>query len=307
MEPGSDHELHYEPLPPGKRGLLIALLYHLKERYGLELQDIAAPARSVSINDYCRRSAPKAEPAIFRGVYRTVRARPEALAPWASAAFATLYGEEPEAAPPDMGALLAQLFPHAIRDPEALERTAAAHCGVYALYHYRASGPHKLNHPGIDERFEFERARLEIFWSEELPNLRFRLFHHVESYGRYLYDVQELSGFVIPTPANLYLIGSEQQFPHHGMLILPHNLQQVPSVMGMMMIRQKGHGFFASRILTFRAKNGEEDTADTFRPGFDMVEDLPGGVFSPVTAQATAQRLRNIVPFDGRSGLIFPE
>lgn len=299
MEAGSVQEPEYEPLPQGKRGLLIALLYHLKERCGLELQDIAAPARSVSINDYCRRSAPKAEPAIFRGVYRTARAHPDTLAPWARSAFAMLYGEEPGPAPPNMEALLAQLFPQAIRDYETLEYTAEAHCGVYAIYRYRALIPGREPNSKIPEGAEFERERLEISRHADQPMLRFTLFHLDESFGRSNFHLNEMSGFIIPTHGSLYFIGEGSDIPTTFLIILPRYNKPVPSFTGMVLKHKLWNGFFAARILAVQAQKGQEDES-IFQAGFVGLDELPLG-------ESNAKRLRNIVPFDGRSVLTFPE
>jgi hypothetical protein len=251
QEPG------YEPLSPGKRGLLIALLYHLKDRCGLELQDIAAPARSVSINDYCRRAAPKAEPAIFRGVYRTAKAHPEALAEWARAAFASLYGEDTGAKQLDRAALLAELFPHAIREPEALERLSKAYRGVYALYHYRLPRPDYLRDPGVGQGDLFDRLRLEVSMAGDQSSLQFRITQIVESFGRTPFYPEDITGQVLATAGHLYLIGSEETYPRLAITILPFHLQPPPSFLGMMLKSQSG--LYAFRILAIRAPEGQED------------------------------------------------
>lgn len=254
LEP--DQEPDYAPLSPGERGLLIALLYHLKEQCGLELQAIAAPARSGTIYDYCHKGAPKAEPNIFKGVYRTAKAHPEALADWARAAFASLYGEETEAQPLDRAALLAELFPHTIHDPEALRRLSETYAGVYSLYHYDLPRPEYLRGPGVGEGDVFDRLRLEIFMADDQSGLRFSISLLVDSFGRAQFHEEKITGIVLPTKAYLYLVGSEYSYPLLSVTILPFYIQLPPSFMGMMLKSQSG--LYAFKILAIRAPAGQE-------------------------------------------------
>lgn len=297
MEPRPEDEPHYEALPPGKRGLLIGLLYHLKDRLGLELQEIAKPARSVTINDYCRRSAPKAEAAIFRGVYRTVKAHTESLSPWARAAFVELYGEKAEADPPSMAELISQLFPYSVTDSDDLDRIAEAHTGIYAIYHYRHRNSESDIESEIDKNM-FDRSQLRIEKSAGLPGLEFTVSRLVVSYGRTKYHLESVSGFVIVTRTNLHMYGPESGYLAHGMIIFPNHTKDVPSFMRMMLRWQRDRGMFASRILVVRAEEGQEE-ADAFQPDFVSMNELPLG-------EINAERLRNSAPLDGRSILGFP-
>jgi hypothetical protein len=299
MESRPEVEPHYEQLSPGKRGLLIALLYYLKDHLGLELQDIAAPARSTTIHDYCRRSAPKAEISIFRGVYRTAHANVEAMSPWALAAFTELFGEDVDAPKPNMAAALSQLFPHSITDQSTLERIADAHAGVYAIYRYPLQDSKVADEAKSDGEFYFERSRLEIRRSPAVAGLEFQLTHLVESYGRTPLEASSFGGFIIASQARLYLHGVSSDFPEYGVIVLPCYSRQMPSFMGMMLRGQTGEGFFASRILAIKAKIGQED-GDAFEPRYVGLNQLPLG-------EANAQRLRNSAKYDGRSSLTFIE
>lgn len=295
MEP--DQEPDYAPLSPGERGLLIALLYHLKDQCGLELQDIAAPARSVSINDYCRRAAPKAEPAIFKGVYRTAKANPEALVGWSRSAFESLYGQGAGTKPLDRSAFLTELFPQLIGDPTTLENIAEAYKGIYALYHYRLPKPEFLRNPDVGEGHVFDRLRLEISKADDQSGLRFRLTELAVSFGRTPFYIEETTGFVMPTPHYLYLLGNEEVTQRLTITILPFHLRPPPSFMGMM---HKSEGrYYSFKILAIRAP-ADQENAKNFQPSIETIEGLPLG-------ETNAERLRNVVPLEGRSGLPFPE